>query len=161
MNFIAAHKIALLISVALVGGVIMFLHRKGQQTDFTNGVPVNPYSATPPPDGSFDLSNLLPSGPAGPVLDPSAGNTGDGSANPAPDAVVNVATTKEPGLELAPAPAAAIPFTPITPVYGTVTPAGAVTFSGQVNTGGLGSDDPLRGTGGPITISMPHKPVLV
>lgn len=91
-EFIVAHKLALLLIGAALGAFVLYT-RKGNAASYPNGVPVNPYNANSPSDGggSFDLSSLLPSGPAGPALDPSASpsNPDKGAAGQAPAAVDN------------------------------------------------------------------------
>lgn len=97
-EFIVAHKIALLLIGAAIGGFILLTRRNGA-TAATNGIPVNPYNANSPStaSGSFDLSTLLPHGPAGPALDPSPA-PGDGTATAAPAGEAPAAIDNSPAL---------------------------------------------------------------
>lgn len=100
-EFIVAHKIALLLIGAAISGFILLTRNKGAQA--ANGVPVDPYAAGRPSNdsggGSFDLSSLLPHGPAGPALDPSPA-AGDGTAGQAPAAIDNSPALAAPGSTL-------------------------------------------------------------
>jgi hypothetical protein len=86
-EFIVAHKLALLLIGAAIGGFVLLTRGKGGQAQAANGIPVNPYNANSPADsggGGFDLSSLLPAGPAGPALDPSATAPSTGAVADAP-----------------------------------------------------------------------------
>lgn len=84
-EFIVAHKIAILLIGVALGGFIL-LTRRSSSSSASDGIPVNPYASNAQhAPGSFSFSDLLPGGPAGPVLDPVPGPPPAGEAPAAVD----------------------------------------------------------------------------
>jgi len=90
MQFVGAHKVALLLIGALLGGVVLMHRRAGadNSSSIPNGVPTDAY-ASGLGFNPWDLASLLsPPGPAAPI-DTTADNTSD----PAPSAVTQTTNT--------------------------------------------------------------------